>query len=91
MATMHKLTFMAVTLILGGGLLQSAGAQVAQPISGSDSRPRYQEPVPAPGGWAISPLPRPSAGPETMAPPSSSPDAGLGPGHFDPREVGAAH
>jgi hypothetical protein len=76
MTTVRKLTFMAVTLMLGGVVLQSAGAQSAQPAGPADSRPGHQEPTSAAGEWAISPLPRPSAGPESMAPPSPSPDAG---------------
>ena len=78
MRTMHKLTFMAVTLILGGGVLQSAGAQDAQSAAPADSRPGHQESVSAAGEWAISPAPRASAGPETMAPPAPSQDEGSG-------------
>ena len=79
MTTMHKLTFMAVTLILGGGVLQSAGAQDTPPAAPADSRPGHQEPASASGEWAISPLPRPSTGPETMAAPAPSTDAGSSP------------
>jgi hypothetical protein len=79
MATTHRLTFMAVTLILGGGILQSAGAQDTQPAALGDSPSGYQEPASTAGEWAISPLPRPSTGAEAMALPSSSQDAGTKP------------
>ena len=79
MTTTHQLTFMAVTLILGGGILQSAGAQDPQPTALGDSPTRYQEPASAAGEWAIAPRPRPSTGPEAMAAPSSSENADTGP------------
>jgi hypothetical protein len=73
MTTTHKLTFMAVTVMLGGGVVQSLGAQDAQSAVPADSRPRHQEPASAVGEWAIAPLPRPSTGPEAIAPPSQDP------------------
>ena len=79
MTTTHKLTFMAVTLLLGGGMLQSASAQDTQPAALGDSPTGYQEPASTAREWAIAPLPRSSTGPEAMAPPSSSQDAGAGP------------
>jgi hypothetical protein len=79
MARMHRLTFMAMSLILGVGGLQSAGAQDAQPAPLGDSPAGHQEPASTAGEWAISPLPHPSTGAEAMAPPSSSQDAGTKP------------
>lgn len=87
MTTVHKLTFMAVTLMLGGVVLQSAGAQNAQPAAPANSRPGHQEPASASGEWAISPLPRSPAGPETVASPSPSPDAGARPVTSSPENL----
>ncbi|MEI2781121.1 MAG: carboxypeptidase regulatory-like domain-containing protein [Candidatus Competibacter sp.] len=71
---------MAMALVLGGGVLQSAGAQQtvgAPPTDSADSPPRYQEP--APGTPAPLPRPNPHTGSESAAPPSPSPDAVAGP------------
>ncbi len=80
MAKMHKMSLMAMALMLGGGVLPSAGAQqtVNAPLTyGSDSPPRYQEPMPV----TPAPLPRPNpyAGSESAAPPAPSPAAAAGP------------
>jgi len=80
MAKMHKMSLMAMALILGSGVLPSAGAQQtvnAPPTYGSDSPPRYQEPAPATP--APRPRPDPYAGSESAAPPAPSPDAAAGP------------
>ena len=66
---------MAMALVLGGGVLQSAGAQQAvgvSPTDGADTPSRYREPAPE----APAPLPRPNprAGSES-APPAPSSDA----------------
>ena len=87
MTTTHKWTFMAVTLILGGGILQSAGAQNTQPTALGDSPTRYQEPASTAGEWAIAPLPRSSTGGEAMVPPSSSQDAETGPLSLHPENL----
>ena len=83
MARMHRLTFMAVSLILGVCGLQSAGAQDAQPTFAADSGPGYPQRAPvtptvspdgrpiAAGEWAIQPLPSPDGG---ARPASSAPD-----------------
>lgn len=76
---------MAMALIMGGGVLQSAGAQQtvgAPPTYGSDSPPRYQQPPPV----SPAPLsrPNPNAGSESAAPPAPSPDAAAGPGGSPP-------
>lgn len=71
---------MAMALVLGGGVLQSAGAQQtvgAPPTDSADSPPRYREP--APGTPAPSPRPNPHTGSESAAAPSPSPDAVAGP------------
>ena len=80
MAKMHKMSLMAMALILGGGVLPSAGAQQtvnAPPTYGSDSPPRYQEPAPATP--APRPRPDPYAGSESAAPPAPSPATAAGP------------
>ena len=46
MTTMRRISFMALALTLGGGGLQSAGAD--QVSDASDSPPRFQEPPPPP-------------------------------------------
>jgi hypothetical protein len=86
MANMHRISWMATALILGGGGLQLAGAQQtneAPPTYDSDSPPRYRElPLVMP---APLPQPNPYAHSESAAQPSQSPDAtvsanGLPPG-----------
>lgn len=76
---------MAMVLIMGGGVLPSAGAQQTvgtPPTYGSDSPPRYQEPAPV--SPAPRPRPNPYAGSESAAPPAPSPDAAAGPGGSPP-------
>lgn len=63
MANMHRLSLMVMALILGGAVLQSAGAQDAQPTYPPDSRPRNQETAPAP----LPPRPNPRAVPDSTA------------------------
>jgi hypothetical protein len=87
MTTTHQLTFMAVTLLLGGGMLQSASAQDTQPAALGDSPTGYQEPASTAGEWAISPRSHPSTGPEAMAAPSSSQDADTGPLSLHPENL----
>ena len=78
MAKMYRISLMSTALILGGGLLPSAGAQQtnnAPPTYDSDSPPHYQEPTPV----MPTPLPRSNfyAGSES-APLSQSPDTAAG-------------
>ncbi len=78
---------MAMALVLGGGVLQSASAQQtvgAPPTDSADSPPRYREP--APGTPAPLPRPNPRAGSESAAP-SPSPDAAAGPGWSSPERL----
>lgn len=79
MTKMHKLRWIATTLILSGGFLSAAGAQPmedAPPIHASDSPPRYQEPT-------LSPHPDINTVSELAASPSPSPDT-AGPGWLPP-------
>ena len=82
MARMHRLAFVAVSLILGVGGLQSAGAQDAQPASAADSGSAY--PQRAPVTPAVSPDGRPIAAGEWAVKPSSSPDGGARPASSAP-------
>jgi len=81
-----------MTLILGGGVLQSAGAQQTSdvpPTYGAGSPPQYQEPAPV----TPAPLPRPNpdAGSESAAPPAQSPDAAAGPDGSPPGRLLQVH
>ena len=70
MANMHRISLIAVALVLGSGVLQLAGAQQpggAPPTAGADALSRPQEP-------ASLPRPNPHARSESAAP-SQSPDA----------------
>lgn len=85
MTKIPTIGFLATTLILGGGVLQSAGAQQtnrAPPTYNADSSPRYQEPAPV----TPAPLPpmNPVAGSESVAPPAPLPDTPAGPGGSPP-------
>ena len=82
MARMHRLAFVAVSLILGVGGLQSAGAQDSQPASAADSGPAY--PQRAPVTPAVSPDGRPIAAGEWAVKPSSPPDGGARPASSAP-------
>jgi len=79
---MHRLAFVAVSLILGAGGLQSADAQDAQPASAADSGPAY--PQRAPVTPAVSPDGRPIAAGEWAVKPSSPPDGGARPASSTP-------
>lgn len=85
MARMHRLTVIAVSLILGVGGLQAAGAQDAQPASAADSGPGY--PPRAPVTPAASPDGRPIAAGEWAIRPSPSPDGGARPGSSAPNRL----
>jgi len=83
---------MAMALILGGGVLPSAGAQQtvgAPPTDDADSPPRYQEPAPV----TPAPLPRPNpyTGSEAAAPSSPSPAAAAGPDGSPPGRLLQIH
>lgn len=71
---------MITALVLGGGMLQSAGAQQydVPPVYDSDLPPRYRESKPVMP--ALSPRPNPHAGSESAAQFSQSPDVAAGPG-----------
>lgn len=79
MTKIHKIRWIATTLILSGSFLPAAGAQPvtdAPPIHDSDSLLRYQEPIlsPHPDMYTVS---------ESTASPAASPDA-AGPGGLPP-------
>ena len=92
MAKMHGMNWMAMALILGGGVLPSAGARQtvgAPPTPDSDSPTRYQEPVPATP--APPPRPDPDAGSEAAAPSSPSSEAAAGPDGSPPDRLPQIH
>ncbi len=85
MAKMHGMNGMVMALILGGGVLPSAGAQQTvgvSPTPDSDSSTRYREPVPATP--VPPPRPNPDAGPEAVAPSAPSPEVAAGPDRSPP-------
>ena len=85
MTRMHRLAFVAGSLILGVGGWQSAGAQDAQPASAADSGPAY--PQRAPVTPAVSPDGRPIAAGEWAVKPSSPPDGGARPASSAPDKL----
>jgi hypothetical protein len=85
MVRMHRLTFMAVSLILGVGGLQSAGAQDAQPTAATDSGAAY--PQRAPVKPAVSPDGRPIAAGDWAVQPSSLPDGDARPASSAPERL----
>lgn len=85
MARIHRLAFVAVSLVLGVGGLQSAGAQDSQPASAADAGPAY--PQRAPVTPAVSPDGRPIAAGEWAVKPSSPPDGGTRPASSAPDKL----
>lgn len=85
MARIHRLAFVAVSLILGVGGWQSAGAQDAQPASAADSGPAYPQRTPVTP--AVSPDGRPIAAGEWAVKPSSPPDGGARPASSAPDKL----
>jgi len=87
MAKMHRMSLIAMTLILSSGVLPSVSAQQTQgapPTDDSGSPPRYQEPAPVPRL-------NPDARSESAVTPSPSPDAAASPNESPPGRLLQVH